>query len=461
MQSYRTMKSQHYRTTIRSRYLSAKSDDSNSIISYGKGGFLNKLKLKRMVSKSMERSSIVTPANKATTSISSEKKIPQKRKRDVIPDDRIDDELGEQVGKDFRSGFVSIIGNPNVGKSTLMNGILGEALCIVSPKPQTTRHRILGVLTTEDHQLVFSDTPGMVAPAYKLQEVMMDSVRGATGDADIIVLVTDVYGEPLIDEKVAQKLELTNKPILVVVNKMDLIASNTTQKQYNLNTKRKPRRKSVSDTEADEVYAASNVNNTLTDDINQMLYNKTSAQMITSPVGEWEFNHPRPLEDLRDIWAKRLPKATFIGVSAANKEGIGELLERIVSHIPLGPKYFTADTLTTRDERFFTTEIIREALFHKYMDEIPYSCEVVIDSFKDKSDNLSVIEASIIVNKSTQKAIIIGKGGSMLKELGMLAREKLEKFLQRNVYLSLFVKVDEDWRQNNDSLQKYGYVEKD
>lgn len=275
------------------------------------------------------------------------------------------------------------------------------------------------------------------------------------------MLVTDVYGEPLIDEKVAQKLEFTNKPILVVVNKVDLIVSNTSQKQYNLNSKRKPRRKSASDTASDEAYLASNTNNSLTDDINQMLYNKTSSQMAASPVGDWEFNHPRSLEELKDLWAQRLPKATVIGVSAMSKQGIDELLTKVVSHIPLGPKYFTADTLTTRDERFFTTEIIREALFHKYMDEIPYSCEVVIDSFKDKSDHLSVIEASIIVNKSTQKAIIIGKGGSMLKELGMLAREKLEKFLQRNVYLSLFVKVDEDWRQSNDSLLKYGYVEKE
>lgn len=169
----------------------------------------------------------------------------------------------------------------------------------------------------------------------------------------------------------------------------------------------------------------------------------------------------KSMSELEVIWKQRLPRAEIQLISAQNKIGIQSLLERIVGFMPQGPKFFTKDTLTNRDERFFTTEIIRETIFHIYKDEIPYSCEVIIDQFQDKSPQLSVIDACIIVNKDSQKAIIIGKGGLKLKELGSMAREKLEKFLDRKVFLSLHVRVDEDWRQNENSLARYGYVESD
>ncbi len=310
-------------------------------------------------------------------------------------DDDNDDDIGEVNGGNFKSGFVSIIGNPNVGKSTLLNALLDQPLCIVSPKPQTTRHRILGVKTEKNYQLIFSDTPGMVEPAYKLQETMMDNVKAATGDADIILLVTDIYSEPLIDNKIMLKLLNTTKPIIIIINKIDI-----------------------------------NNNN---------------------------------INNITNIWQDRIPNNKIIlTLSAMKLYNIDELINNILLYIPYGPKYFSSNTITNRNERFFTTEIIRETILELYQDEIPYNCEVIIDSFKDKIiDKLSIIEATIIVSKDSQKGIIIGKNGIKLKELGIAARKKLEIFLNRNIYLSLHVKCDYDWHIKDDTLYKYGYIEKD
>ena len=306
-----------------------------------------------------------------------------------------DDDIGDVKGGNFKSGFIAIIGNPNVGKSTLLNALLDQQLCIVSPKPQTTRHRILGVKTENNYQLIFSDTPGMVEPAYKLQETMMDNVKAATGDADVILLVTDIYSEPLIDNKIMLKLLNTTKPIIIIINKIDINSNN--------------------------------INN------------------ITS------------------IWQNRIPNNKIIlTLSAIKLLNINELINNILLYIPYGPKYFPSNTITNRNERFFTTEIIRETILDLYQDEIPYNSEVIIDSFKDKIiDKLSVIEATIIVSKDSQKGIIIGKNGIKLKELGIIARKKLENFLCRNIYLSLHVKCDNDWHIKNDTLYKYGYIEED
>jgi len=303
-----------------------------------------------------------------------------------------EDDIGEVKGGNFKSGFISIIGNPNVGKSTLLNALLDQPLCIVSPKPQTTRHRILGVKTENNYQLIFSDTPGMIEPAYKLQETMMDNVKAATGDADIILVVTDIYSEPLIDNKIMLKLLNTTKPIIIVINKIDI----------NNNT----------------------------------------------------------INNITNIWQNRIPNNKIIlPLSAIKLHNINELISNILLHIKYGPKYFSSNTITNRNERFFTTEIIRETILELYQDEIPYNCEVIIDSFKDKViDKLSVIEATIIVSKDSQKGIIIGKNGIKLKELGILARKKLETFLCRNVYLSLHVKCDNDWHIKKDTLYKYGYI---
>lgn len=409
--------------------------------------------------------------------------------------DRIEDEtLGPQEG-DFKSGFVSILGNPNVGKSTLINALLNETLCIVSPKPQTTRHRILGVLTDKNYQLVFSDTPGMIEPAYKLQEAMMDSVRGAVGDADVILLVSDVYGEPLVDKTIMEKLMVTSRSILVVVNKVDMIHGDTAGIIEEAAAETASSNAATDAAAAAAISAAATANAiqqeaalaaTMESKISfkrKLLLRRSStaarnsdldpALAATSSDGNKDGEDSNTKEkvekkpkiktiaELTALWAKRLPRAEVVPISAANKLGIDHVLTRILAHMQQGPKYFTQDTLTNRDERFFTGEIIREAVFHIYKDEVPYSCEVVIDSFKDKTPTLSVIEACIVVSKESQKAILIGRGGLKLKELGIAARSKLESFLMRKVFLSLHVRVDEDWRASSDALAKYGYVESD
>ncbi len=431
-----------------------------------------------------------------------------------------DDEFGD-VSEDFRSGFISILGNPNVGKSTLMNGILNERLCITSHKPQTTRHRILGILTDSDdkYQLVFSDTPGMLVPSYKLQEAMTQSVRGAASDADIIVLVTDVYGDALIDTKVFKTLQISSKPCLIVVNKIDLLEDKSSYDAL-LSSQSMPidlstyhDDSSICDEGHDGVLpkkkktvkslfkrysrlnmsASSSSSGSMgdsklfhkkgkkqkndqddqdgTDDQKTMndiheymaLVDNPDVSLSSSPLTSAASKSRKKLtsNELIVLWAERLPRGKLIFASASEKWGIDSLISNLVDLSPQGPKYFPSDTLTNRDERFFAAEIIREAIFESYSSEIPYSCETRIELFRDKSDNLTVIEALIIVSRDTQKKILIGKGGHMIKSLGILARQRLETFLLRKVHLSLRVKVDSEWRQNEQSLTKYGYISDD
>jgi len=417
------------------------------------------------------------------------------------------DELGEQPGGEFRSGFVSIVGNANVGKSTLMNAVLGQDLSIVSPKPQTTRHRILGVVTNSTYQLIFSDTPGMLAPVYKLHEAMMDSVRLAAGDADVVCLVTDVYGEALADDRVMQKLLVTSKPVIVVINKVDLVGgvgSAVGELLYNGDVASS----SLSSSSSGEDGGQAPVQQQQQHSRRRLLLRRAAPEEaappaltpppppLTSPAAQYELeleqlkrqderadqqlqqqqqhngkrqqqrstSQPLTLPQLKALWSSRLPRCRILPVSAISsspeQNNISPLVSLLVSLCPRGPKYFHADTLTNRDERFFTTEIIRESLLACYQDEVPYSCEVVIESFKDEGNGgLSRISAIIVVAQNSHKAILIGKQGSKLKEVGTMARLKLEKFLDRRVFLALHVKVDEDWRSNQEALERYGYMQ--
>jgi GTP-binding protein Era len=291
----------------------------------------------------------------------------------------------------FKSGFVNILGNPNVGKSTLMNALVGEQLSIITAKAQTTRHRILGVVTENDYQIVFSDTPGILKPNYKLQESMMKFVYSAIGDADIILYVTDVVEKSDKNIDFIEKLNAMNVPVLLLINKIDL----------------------------------------------------------TTPEG---------LESLTEKWQKLLPAAIIFPVSALLKFNLDNLKKEIIRRLPYGPKYYDNDTLTDRTLRFFASEIIREKIFLNYQKEIPYSTEVVVEEFKEEA-NITRIEAVIYVTRESQKGIIIGKQGLLLKKTGTAARKSLETFLQTKVYLGLHVKVDPDWRNNRLKLKNFGYIQ--
>ncbi|RPJ69273.1 MAG: GTPase Era [Alphaproteobacteria bacterium] len=289
----------------------------------------------------------------------------------------------------FKSGFINILGNPNVGKSTLMNELVGERLSIITSKAQTTRHRILGILNGEDFQMVFSDTPGIVKPVYKLHENMMHLVRSAFSDADIVLYVTDVVETRDKHEHFINKLKKIHVPVIVAINKTDL-------------------------------------------------------------------SNPTALELLENEWKQLIPKATVLLISALYKQNINVLFEKLIELLPEGPVYYPDDSLTDRPERFFVSEIVREKIFLNYQKEIPYSCEVVIDSYKE-ADDMVRINAIIHVLRDTQKGIIIGHKGESLKKTGTQARLDIEKFLGKRVYLGLQVKVAPDWRNNDKSLKRFGY----
>jgi GTP-binding protein Era len=288
-----------------------------------------------------------------------------------------------------KSGFVNIIGNPNVGKSTLMNELVGERLSIITAKAQTTRHRILGIVNGDEFQIVFSDTPGIVKPVYKMHENMMHFVRAAITDADVILYVTDVIETPDKNEHFIEKLRKVTVPVVVAINKTDLATSE-------------------------------------------------AAELLT-------------LE-----WKKMLPAAVIILISALRKQNIQALFDFILEKLPEGPVYYPDDALTDRPERFFVSEIVREKIFLNYQKEIPYSCEVVIDSFKEDEDIIR-INAIIYVMRDTQKGIIIGHKGEQLKKIGIQARLDIEKFLGKHIYLGLQVKVARDWRDSDKMLKRFGY----
>ena len=290
-----------------------------------------------------------------------------------------------------RAGFVNIIGNPNVGKSTLMNALVGEKLSIVTAKAQTTRHRIMGIVNTDDYQIVYSDTPGMLKPTYRLQEDMMKFVDTAIGDADIILYVTDVVEKSDKNSEYIEKLRKLDCPVVVAVNKIDI----------------------------------------------------SDQQKVLS---------------LLEYWQKTLPDALVIPVSAKEHFNLESILNAIVSRLPLSPPWFDKDQFTDRSLRFFASEIIREKILENYSQEIPYSCEVGIEAFKEGRDRYE-ISAVIFVMRDSQKGIIIGKGGSALKKVGTEARLDMEEFFQKKVFLQLFVKVDSDWRESRRELRKFGYEE--
>ena len=288
-----------------------------------------------------------------------------------------------------RSGFVNIIGNPNVGKSTLMNALVGEKLCIVTAKAQTTRHRIMGIINGEDWQIVFSDTPGILKPNYRLQQTMLDCVDEALGDADVILYVTDTVEKADKNAEYVQKLKELQCPVIVVVNKIDI-------------------------SDQDSVVA------------------------------------------LMEHWKQEIPGATVIPASAQEHFNIETILETIKEKLPECPPWFDKDAFTDRNLRFFASEIIREQILLNYKEEIPYCCEVVVESFKEGSERYD-ISAVIYVARESQKGIVIGKQGSALKKVGTAARLEMEDFFQKKVFLQLFVKVDPDWRESRKELRKFGY----
>ncbi|MDR6786231.1 GTP-binding protein Era [Pedobacter africanus] len=287
-----------------------------------------------------------------------------------------------------KAGFVSIIGKPNVGKSTLMNALVGEKLSIITPKAQTTRHRILGIVNEEDYQIVFSDTPGIIKPRYGLQDSMMNSVKGALTDADLILFVTDI-NEQHDENDVLEKITHTSIPMIVLINKID----NATQEQ------------------------------------------------VDEKVAYWQ-------EQLK-------PKHIF-AISALHQYNLDGILNTVLNYLPEHAPFYDKEDLTDRNLRFFVSEIIREKIFNNYQKEIPYSTEVIITAFKEE-ENITRISAEIIVERDSQKNILIGKGGASLKKVGMEARKDIEKFLDQKVFLETFVKVLPDWRSKKNYLKSFGY----
>ena len=299
----------------------------------------------------------------------------------------------------FKAGFVNIVGNPNVGKSTLMNQLVGEKLSIATFKAQTTRHRIMGIVNEPDCQIVFSDTPGVLKPNYKMQEMMLQFSESALADADILLYVTDVVESPEKNTDFLEKVSKMTIPVILLINKIDELGKST----------------------------------------------DTSAGNPTEQLGK-----------LVELWHKLLPKAEILPISATNKFGTDALMKRIKELLPEGPAYFDKDQLTDKPAKFFVSEIIREKILRYYDKEIPYSVEVVVERFKD-SGSVIHINAVIYVERDSQKGIIIGHQGQALKKVSTEARRSLEKFFGKKIYLETFVKVDKDWRNNQHELKNFGY----
>ena len=291
-----------------------------------------------------------------------------------------------------RAGFVNIIGNPNVGKSTLTNAFVGERLSIITSKAQTTRHRILGIVNGDNFQMILSDTPGIIKPAYELQSSMMDFVKTAFEDADVLVYMVEIGERDLKDENFFKKLQNSKIPILLLLNKIDR-----------------------SDQESVEQFVA--------------------------------------------YWTEKLPNAEIYPISALNNFNVKEVFDRIVELLPESPPYYPKDTLTDKPERFFVNEIIREKILLNYQKEIPYSVEIETEEFKE-DDDIIRIKAIIMVERDSQKGIIIGHKGASLKKVGIQSRQEMEKFFGKQVHIELFVKVNKDWRNNAYQLRRFGYNNK-
>jgi GTP-binding protein Era len=288
-----------------------------------------------------------------------------------------------------KAGFVNIVGSPNVGKSTLMNQLVGEKLSIVTSKAQTTRHRIHGIVNEEDYQIVFSDTPGVVNASYKLHEQMMSYVESSFKDADILLFITDIYESEMNHAATLERIKKLKIPVLCIVNKVDL------GKQEQVETR--------------------------------LAY-----------------------------WKEKVPNAEVIAVSALHGFGKDWVWQRILELLPVSPPYFDKDDLSDRPVRFFVSEMIREKIFLHCDKEVPYSCQVEVDTY-EVEEKIIRIRAVIVVERDSQKGIIIGKGGEMLKRIGREARKDIEGFVGKQVFLETFVKVDKDWRESEVKLKKYGY----
>ena len=288
-----------------------------------------------------------------------------------------------------KSGFVNIVGSPNVGKSTLMNAMLGEKLSIVTSKAQTTRHRILGIVNEPEYQVVFSDTPGVVNAAYKMHEAMMGYVNSSLKDADILLFITDPFESEMNHKETLAKIQKLKIPVFCLINKIDLVDQ-------------------------------------------------------------------AKVEERMNYWKEQLPNSEMIPISALHTFNLEKIWATILELLPESPPYFDKEEISDRPVRFFVSEIIREKIFELCKKEIPYSSQVEIDTYLDEG-NLIRIRAVIIVERDSQRGIIIGKGGDMLKRIGTQARKDLEKFLDKKVFLESFVKVDKDWRMSDSKLKKYGY----
>ncbi len=293
---------------------------------------------------------------------------------------------------EHKAGFINIIGNPNVGKSTLMNALVGEKLSIITSKAQTTRHRIMGIVNGDGFQLVYSDTPGILKPHYKLQNSMLKFVDSALSDADVLLYVTDVVETIGKAGEYLDKVNRMDCPVLLLINKIDL-------------------------------------------------------------------TNQQKLEELVDSWKNLIPRAEVFPVSALNKFNIEPVLKRLIELVPQSPPYFPKDQLTDKTERFFMQEIIREKIFMNYDKEIPYSCEVNVEEFKEQ-ESIIKTRAIIYVARDSQKGIIIGHKGSMLKKVGTAARIEAETFFDKKIFLEMHVKVLKDWRDKDINLRSFGYEQK-
>ena len=292
--------------------------------------------------------------------------------------------------KAFKSGFVSIVGKPNVGKSSLMNKLVGENLSIITAKAQTTRHRIMGILNGDDYQIVYSDTPGILEPKYSLHEAMMVYVKVSLQDADVILLVVEIHDK--YEESLFERFLKMDTPIVLLINKVDL----------------------------------------------------AKKSQVEDKTEYWK----QSLQNVREV----------IPVSAKSGLNVNRILDLVKSYLPDHPPFFPQDEFTDRPERFFASEILREKIFLNYEEEIPYSCEVAINSFKDEKDILR-INAEIYVERDSQKGIVIGKAGSSLKKVGTEARKDMEAFFGKKVFLETHVKVADNWRKQKNRLRQFGYLE--
>ena len=288
-----------------------------------------------------------------------------------------------------KAGFVNIVGNPNVGKSTLMNSLVGEKLSIITSKAQTTRHRILGIVNGEEFQLVLSDTPGVIKPSYELQSSMMDFVKTAIDDADILIYMIEIGESSLKDENLFNKIKSSSIPVVVLINKIDL----------------------------------------------------SNQEELENQVSEW---------------SKKLPNAEIFPISALKEFQVDNLLQRLIELLPECPPYFPKDQLTDKPERFFVNEIIREKILINYNKEIPYSVEILTEEFKE-DEKIIRIRSVIMVERNSQKGIIIGHKGSALKKVGIESRKDLETFFGKQIHIELFVKVNKNWRSNQHQLKRFGY----